>query len=69
MYPSLLFCVWVLDEDELGLGANAGDICELDVVTNALAVMFEVETGVLEGAGEFDDGLSDVLDLFRGRDL
>lgn len=69
MYPGLFLGIWVLDEDELRVGPDAGDICELDVVADPLPIEFKVEASVLEGSGELDDGLPDILDLFCGGDL
>lgn len=69
MYPGLFLGVGVLDEDELGVGPDAGDIGEFDVVANPLSVVFEMETGVLEGSRQFNNCLSDILDLFCGGDL
>lgn len=69
MYPGLFLGIWILDEDEFRVGPDARDIREFDVVADPLPVKFEMEASVLEGSGEFDDGLPDILDLFRGGDL
>lgn len=54
---------------QLGTGANVLDLGDLDKVVDSLAVVFEVEAGVLKGDGELYDGLADLVDLLMGRDL
>jgi hypothetical protein len=63
MHPSFLFRVRILNEDNLRIGIEAFDLRQFNEVINALAVKFEVEASVLEGAGQFDDRLADILDL------
>lgn len=54
---------------QLGTGANVLDLGDLDKVVDSLAVVFEVEAGVLKGDRELYDGLADLVDLLMGRDL
>lgn len=54
---------------QLGAGADVLDLGDLNEVVDSLALVFEVEAGVLEGYGKLDDGLADLVDLLMGRDL
>ena len=69
MYPGLFLRVRVLNKHQLRIRCNAGDIRELNIIIDPDAIMFEMEARVLEGAGEVDNGLANVLDLFLGRNL
>jgi hypothetical protein len=50
MHASLLFGVGILDQDDLGVGLEVGDLRQLDEVVDAVAVELEVEASVLEGS-------------------
>jgi hypothetical protein len=65
----LLFRVGVLDQPDLGVGAQSLDVRDLDEIVDALAVELEVEARVLEGRGQLDDGLAQLVDLLLWRSL
>lgn len=69
MYPGLFLGIWILNKDEFRVSPDARDVCEFDVVADPLPIEFKMEASVLEGPGEFDDGLPDILNLFCGGDL
>ena len=69
VHPGLLLSVWVLHQLDLGIRAEAGDLGEFNEVIDALAVVLEVEAGVLEGVRRIDDGLAEILDLLLRRRL
>jgi hypothetical protein len=68
VHAGLCLGVGVLDEVELWVLLDVGDLGELDKVIDALAVVLEVEARVLEGKGQVDDGLANVLDLLEVAD-
>lgn len=54
---------------QLGAGADIFDLGDLDEVVDSFAIVFEVKAGVLEGDGELDDGLANLVNLLMGGDL
>lgn len=68
VHAGLCLGVGILDEVKLWVLLNVGDFGELDKVIDALALVLEVEAGVLESEGEVDDGLANVLDLLEVAD-
>lgn len=66
---SLFLCVWVLYELNLGISSKSLDVGNLNEVVYALAVELEMETGILEGSGQFDDRLAQLVDLLLRRSL
>ena len=69
MNPGLFLRIWVLHEVQLGAAADVLDVRDLYEVVYTLALVFQVEAGILQGLGELDNRLADLVDLFLGRDL
>ncbi|KUI58798.1 hypothetical protein VP1G_11113 [Cytospora mali] len=69
VYPRFLLRVWVLDQVDFGVGADATDLVYGYKVVDTLALVLQVEAGVLQSCWELDDGLSNFVDLLMGRDL
>jgi uncharacterized membrane protein len=68
MHPCLCFSVWILYKLTHWLLHNILHLRELDKVIDALALVLEVEAGVLEGVWGVNNGLADVLHLLLRRD-
>lgn len=69
MYPGFLLGVWVLNQVDLSVGADAIDLVDGYEVVDPLAVVLEVEARVLQGCRQLDNRLSDFVDLLVGGDL
>lgn len=69
MYPRLLLGVWVLDQVDFSVGADAIDLVDGYEVVDPLALVLEMEARVLEGCWQLDDRLSNFVDLLMRRDL
>lgn len=54
---------------ELGAGADVLDLGDGDEIVDSLAIVLQVEAGVLQSYRKLDDGLPDFVDLLMGRDL
>ena len=65
VHAGLCLGVGILDQVGLRVLLNVGHLGQLDEVIDALSLVLEVETGVLEGEGEVDDGLANVLHLLK----
>jgi hypothetical protein len=69
VYPRFLLRIWVLDQVDLRVGADATDLVYGYEVVDTLAIVLQVEAGVLQSCWELDDGLSNFVDLLMGGDL
>lgn len=69
MYPRFLLRVWVLDEVDVSVGADAIDLVYGYKIIDTLALVLQVEAGVLQSCWKLDDGLSNLVDLLMGGDL
>jgi hypothetical protein len=65
----LLLGIGILDQVELGLGAELRDFGQRNEVVDALSLVLQVEACVLESGGEVDNGLSDLVNLLLRGDL
>lgn len=54
---------------DLGAGTDAIDLGKGNVVVDPLALVLEVEAGILQSYGKLDDGLPDFVNLLLGRNL
>jgi hypothetical protein len=68
VHPRLCFGIWILDKLTHWLLYNILHLRELDEVIDALALVLEMEAGVLEGVRGVNNGLADVLHLLLRRD-
>lgn len=69
MHTGILLGVGILDQDDLRIRLQIRNLGQLDEVVDAVSVELEMEASVLEGAGQLDDRLTDILDLFLAGDL
>jgi hypothetical protein len=69
VHSGLLLSVWVLHEGELRISLQARNLGELKEIVDALPVVLQMETRILERLRRLDDGLAEVLDLLLCRQL
>lgn len=69
MKSSLLLGVWVFHQLDYWVLDEFLDFGDLNEVIYSLALVFEVETRVLEGSWHFGNRLADIVDSFLGRYL
>ena len=69
MYPRFFLRVWILDQVDLSVRADAIDLVYGYKIVDTLALVLQVEAGVLQSCWKLDDGLSNLVNLLMGRDL